>query len=32
MKQVWEIQQEENIEYVAYTRSKRELYFVETES
>ncbi len=29
--QEWEVQQEENIEYVAYTRSKAELYFVETE-
>jgi DNA helicase-2/ATP-dependent DNA helicase PcrA len=28
-RQAWEQQQERNIEYVAYTRSKNELYFVE---
>ncbi len=28
-RQAWEQQQERNIEYVAYTRSKSALYFVE---
>jgi DNA helicase-2/ATP-dependent DNA helicase PcrA len=30
VRQEWELQQELNIEYVAYTRSKSELYFVES--
>lgn len=30
-KQAWELRQEENIECVAYTRSRSELYFVESE-
>jgi superfamily I DNA/RNA helicase len=29
VRQEWELQQELNIEYVAYTRSKSELFFVE---
>lgn len=31
VKQDWEIQQEKNIQYVAYTRAKKELVFVETQ-